>query len=144
MTKSHAEPPKHMMVNTYSATLLFYQQWARRQAITFVFYQIFSKKFTADHLAGFLKVPMRLHVSLPQHECDVYHYVRLKIGQKGSAMITSKWGGNCAGLQDQAERHLCLCLPRLPWFWPFATCVYCLNKSLSLSVRIVSMNLDLC
>ena len=26
MTKSHAEPPKHMMVNTYSATLLFYQQ----------------------------------------------------------------------------------------------------------------------
>ena len=35
---------------------------------------------------------MHLPVSLPQHECDIYHYVRLNIGQKGLTMITSKWG----------------------------------------------------
>ena len=47
--------------------------------------------FTADHLQGFLEVPVLLPILIPQLDCVGYHYVGFKIGNDGQAMITSKW-----------------------------------------------------
>ena len=58
------------------------------------FSQIFSKKFTTDNLARFLKDPVDLPVYLPNHASNGYYGdVPFKIGVSGLAIITSGWRG---------------------------------------------------
>jgi hypothetical protein len=64
------------------------------------FSQIFSKKFTTDNLAIFLKDPVDQLVYLPNHDSNGYYVdVPFKIGVSGFAIITSGWGDR-GGLQD--------------------------------------------
>lgn len=91
MTKANVAPGKHKMVRTTKHIL----SSTHNEHVNNLYlnkFQKFSEKYTADHLQGFLEEPMDVPVLYPQ-VCDCNHFVRLKNGKDGRAMIISQWKG---------------------------------------------------